>query len=790
MTDVNRHREPVRYELVAEPEEIGSAESTITAIHRRLRGRYHVAAAAGLVFAGLAATAGWHASRPTFESRGLVRIDPVPATTMHDPDSLPVPSLMQAYVAEQSTILGGRTVVEQAVADPLLRAAGWPSGDRGVAALEGSLEIVQPRGQNILNVSVSSPEPTRARAAVDAVLRAYQEQAAGPAERERSVRLTSLESRRAELIDRIEALEAEQLEASRGTGPELVERMHVTRVEELIAIDRQIDDLRARRTAIKTGDDPAAAAAATGAIDRPAGDPQRQRLIRQRDEIRARIDSMSDRYGPRHPIIRELEAELETVRIRIAALDGTGIGPLTGGVPERLGPGDGIDVGGPGDALAGLALDEEDLVATGGLTALERIDNLIARAEERKTAVHDEIADLSRRRVAINTLADRIEDAQVRLSNVERRIGILSASSDLDSTGVTIATWGDLPVSPARDRRAQLAIAGGLAGGFFGVVAVIGLGSINPRIRYTDDLSFVPGAPAVAAILPDMASGGAAAEARSTRGVHHLRSIIELDTVRPDRNVVAVTGCTRGEGRTSTALALATGLARSGRRTLVIDGDITSPKLTRELVLDDEPGLVEALGVDPSEGRVHETGEPGLWALPMGLRGVHGEEVLSRPRLVWLLDTLRTRFDAIVIDTGPMLASSEGPTFAGVADRTVLVVERGVRASAVRAALDRLRQVSARCVGLVVNRADDADFRDLEVGGSTPTRRGRAMVETRPSALAPSGRPSSLAALGGAPAVRRTRWGDVPAAGGPVTEPNRDDAGRPATTTTTGRTAA
>ena len=785
MTDANRHREPVRYELVAESDEIGSAESTIAAVHRRLRGRYHVAAAASLVFAGIAATAGWHVSRPTYESSGLVRVDPVPATTLHDPDGLPVPSLMQAYVAEQATILGGRTVIEQAVADPLLRATGWPSGDAGVAALEASLHVEQPRGQNILDVSVSSTEPARSRAAVDAVLRAYGEEARGPADRERAMRLASLESRKRELIERIEQLEAEQLEASRGTGVELVERMHVTRVEELIAIDRQIDDLRARRTAIKAGDELGEVVVDPATTD--GDEPQRQRLIRQQEEIRGRMESLNDRYGPRHPIIRELEAELETVRIRIAALDGTAVGLAGFDEPDVLGPGDGIDVGG---VLEGLEPDEAALAATGGLTALERIDHLLARAEERKGALRSEIADLSRRRVAISTLGDRIEDARMRLSDIERRTEILEASSDLDSTGVTIATWGDLPVAPARDRRAQLAIAGGLAGGFFGIVAVIGLGSISPRVRFADDMAFVPGAPLIAALLPDMKQGGAAAEIRSTRGIHQLRSIVELDTVRPEHNVVAITGCVRGDGRTSTALALATGLARSGRRTLVIDADLTSPKLTRELMLDDEPGLVEALGVDPSESRVHETGETGLWALPVGLRAGAGEEVLSRPRLQWLLDTLRTRFDAIVIDTGPMLASAEGPTLAGVADRTVLVVPRGVRASVVRAALDRLRQVSAHCVGVVLNRADETDFRDQETGGTGTVRRGRAIVETRPSTLSPAGRPSSLAALGGRPVTRRARWEDVPAPAVPVAPGVPATPGTIDATTTTGRTAA
>jgi Mrp family chromosome partitioning ATPase len=750
MTEINRHREPVRYELVADSDEMGSAESTLASIHRHLRGRYHVAVATSLAFAGLVSVVAWHATKPNYESSGVVRVDPVHATTMHDPDGLPNSSLMAAYVAEQAMILRGRSVLETAAADPMLRATGWPSGDEGIAALEGSMTVEEPRGQNIVTLRLRNNEPARARAAVDAVLRAYQTEAGGPSARERRIRLDSLERRKVELLQHIEGLETSLLEASKGTGVELIERSHINKVEELIAIESQLHDLQSRRDAVSSGEivptlDPQASAPADA-----SGAALLTRLTRQQDEIIARIDALNSRYSPRHPIIRDLEAELETVRIRISGLTGLGLGNGTGidFTAGRLPDGTGIDFGHAdetGDEQAMLA-------ATGGLSALDRIDSLIAAANDRRERLRTEIADLSRRRASINTLRDRVDSAQLRLTDLDRRIEVIEASDSADATGVNIATWGDLPVAPIRDRRSQLAIAGGLAGAGFGVLLVLGVSALNPRIRYADDMASVAGAPAIAAILPDMSSGSPHADARSTRGIHQLRSIIELDTVTPEQNVVVVTGCARGEGRTSTALALATGLARSGRRTLVVDADLHGLKLSRELMLDGEPGLVEALGVNPGDARVHETAEPGLWALPVGIRGVIGEEVLSRPRLQWLLNTLRTRFDAIVVDTGPMLSSAEGPTLAGVADRTILIVERGIRASAVSAALDRLRQVSARCVGVVLNRADEADFRHLELGSETVVTRRGTIVETRPSAVSPAGRSSALAALGGRPA--------------------------------------
>lgn len=745
MIENNRQRESVRYELINDTDESNSAESTLGAVHRYLRGRYHVVAAAAVACATATAAIAWQMTKPEYESSGLVRVDPVPATTFLDPDALPNPALMTAYVAEQSMILQGRAVLEAAAADPMLRAAGWPTDDEGIAALEGALRVEQNRGQNIISVAVRDLEPNRARAAVDAVLRSYESRAGAPAKRERDLRRTSMDARRAELLARIADLDAELQVASQGAGSELVKRLHVQRVEELVTIESRIDDLVARRDAIDAGLDPAIldgdflSPVATGS-DMSGVDPAVRGLEAQEQDILARIDTLSERYGPRHSMILELEMELETVQLQlVAARDGV--------------------------AIAGVA--SPVAAATGGLSVdvRGRINQLLERYESRRTALREEISDLSGRLVAINGVIERSRETRSRLSDVESRLSIIDASDETAATGVTIATWGDLPVVPIRDRRAQLAMAGGLAGSVFGCLLVLGLAAVSPRVRYTDDLAHVPGAPAVAAILPVTDPNDARAELRATRGIHQLRSMIELDTVRPEENVVTITSCARGEGRTSIALALATGLARSGRKTLIIDGDLTCSRLSQELGLHDRPGLVEALGVNPQDARVHETSETGLWALPIGLRGGHREEVLSRPRLQWLMNTLRTRFDAIVIDTGPMLASAEGPTLAAVADRSVLVLERGIRVSSLRAALVRLRRVNAACIGLVLNRALEGDFREIELGSEPATRRGGSIVETRPSTFNPAGESAAANELrAGAARTTVGGWASAPRA--------------------------
>ena len=88
----------------------------------------------------------------------------------------------------------------------------------------------------------------------------------------------------------------------------------------------------------------------------------------------------------------------------------------------------------------------------------------------------------------------------------------------------------------------------------------------------------------------------------------------------------------------------------------------------------------DAIGPAASSGRggqIHPTPTENMWAMPIG--GEHGldPECLSSSKLIALLDTLRRRFDVVIVDTGPVLTSVEACLVAAVSDRMLMVVNRG-----------------------------------------------------------------------------------------------------------------
>ncbi len=71
---------------------------------------------------------------------------------------------------------------------------------------------------------------------------------------------------------------------------------------------------------------------------------------------------------------------------------------------------------------------------------------------------------------------------------------------------------------------------------------------------------------------------------------------------------------------------------------------------------------------------------------------------------------MRDRFDAIVIDTPPVLAAAEASLVSTLSDSVVLVAARNQRRELIRSAASRLHQVGAEVIGLVFNKAAAADI--------------------------------------------------------------------------------
>jgi Mrp family chromosome partitioning ATPase len=104
-----------------------------------------------------------------------------------------------------------------------------------------------------------------------------------------------------------------------------------------------------------------------------------------------------------------------------------------------------------------------------------------------------------------------------------------------------------------------------------------------------------------------------------TESVDAVRTLLLHAAHNEGLRVVMVTSAVGGEGKTSLSCHLAASLARSGRKTLLVDGDMRNPSCHRMFEVELEPGLSELLrGETDAAEAIHSTPAATLSVLPAG----------------------------------------------------------------------------------------------------------------------------------------------------------------------------
>ena len=177
------------------------------------------------------------------------------------------------------------------------------------------------------------------------------------------------------------------------------------------------------------------------------------------------------------------------------------------------------------------------------------------------------------------------------------------------------------------------------------------------------------------------------------------------DTLRESApTCLLVTSPTRGDGRTTTAVNLATLLAAEGLRVALVSADSGGEGVDEMLGLARRPGLTEVLDGSISLDSALQPG--GVNGLRVISAGGPSQEMLSKnlDGLALLLDRLTRDVDLVVIDAPPVLGGLEAMLLAQDVDLVLLVVDvrHGKRSDAATAAA-HLEHVQDRLVGCVAN---------------------------------------------------------------------------------------
>ena len=334
------------------------------------------------------------------------------------------------------------------------------------------------------------------------------------------------------------------------------------------------------------------------------------------------------------------------------------------------------------------------------------------------------------------TLADAVISS---LSDVVERIAPEDELGNPTVVATTVAP-AEVPAGPASPN-VPLVLAAGLV---VGLLAGLGLAwlreSLDTRVRDAEVLAELTDLPLVGSIPAWPESAGrvvvaAAPYSPAAESFRQLRTNLQFLRVaeggtpgdRRGAHVLAVTSSLSGEGKSTVSANLATTLAETGARVLLVDADLRRPAVARVLGIEGGVGLTTVLaGEADVDDVVQEWGGSGLAVLPSGAVPPNPAELLSSPAMRRLVSELRTRYEYVVVDTPPVLPVADASVLSRVVDGMVVVANaRRVRRRQLTQGLGDLSRVSAHVLGVVLNqvRRDEESYsygRTAVDAGSVP----------------------------------------------------------------------
>jgi capsular exopolysaccharide synthesis family protein len=388
--------------------------------------------------------------------------------------------------------------------------------------------------------------------------------------------------------------------------------------------------------------------------------------------------------------------------------------------------------------------------------AAKSVESDYGAAGARQQMLEQEIANVKLQALALNdaSLQDAVLVREVDASrnlykSVLERVRELDVSADAPSSNVSVVDRAETPRSPSSPRKLlSLGLSGflGLAGG---VGLAFFLEFLDDRMKSSEQIERELRLPSLA-LVPDFFKLGASAYGRrhvssrepqkllegevadavedpSARGNAKDVIVVSTDGRSPAGELyhsictallfsqaghtpksLVITSAVEGEGKTVTALNLATAFSQTGGRVLLVDADLRKPRCHEILGIANHSGLSDVLTGQKQLQEVIHQPLAGFFFLSAGSDSPNPAALVGSATMRDLLASLCEQYDRVVIDSPPVMPVSDAATLSTMADGVLMIVGAPTSKRVVRQACTKLRYVGAKIFGVVLNRVDTA----------------------------------------------------------------------------------
>jgi polysaccharide biosynthesis transport protein len=407
--------------------------------------------------------------------------------------------------------------------------------------------------------------------------------------------------------------------------------------------------------------------------------PAVQRFREQEAEVERKISEFGKRYGPEHPRMIALDAELK------AAKENT---------KRQL-------------QVAVAALGKEQEIARANEQSLERV------LGETKSSIQD----MNRKEFQLGVLEREVTASRQLYDMFLNRFRETTVARDMRSTIARMidpAVVPDLPVRPNKKRTLIIAVIFGLMLG--GMLAFL-LEYLDNTVKNSDDVEHKLGLPLLGVLQKvrswskDTVVGRAVisdTQSVFAESVRTLRTSVLMSALDDPHKVLLVTSSVAEEGKTTVALNLAFAFGQI-KKVCLIDADMRRPQVGPNLRIDRSlPGFSHLVaGTEPIERCMHLDEESGIHIIPAGVVPPNPQELLSSRRFNEVMKELHRIFDIVILDSPPIQLMSDALVLSSHANAVIYVVKaNSTPYQIVRSGIERLRKVGAPTLGIVLNQLD------------------------------------------------------------------------------------
>jgi len=279
----------------------------------------------------------------------------------------------------------------------------------------------------------------------------------------------------------------------------------------------------------------------------------------------------------------------------------------------------------------------------------------------------------------------------------------------------------NLPQKPYKPDRTKIVLLGSLLSGGLGGGLILLREYLGPSYRRPEDFQGVVDIPMLATIPRTKITRKEEPplitlqepDSWIAEQYRLLYTRIEQTNQGRQHGILAISSSIQGEGKTITTLNLALVSARDfGKKTLVIEADLKSPKIVAYIQCNSSVGLVELLtnNINSLPFDMLEFGNKNLSILPVVKSIKNSSGILSSSRMKDLLSLLKENYEVILLDSPPILALPDMNIIESLSNGVILVVRaERTRREVVKMAIESLNR--DKIVGITFNDVQESTSR-------------------------------------------------------------------------------